>query len=130
MRYNIIVVGFFDAMGAAAMDFIFNQTEMTSVVSSEEYIPKFIQMKKDGQASFVKHVISLGDIKDPDQVEACNALGLTITLFKDVIKDGSEYTDAPEFTVQDKMQSYMFSYTSGTTGDSKGVKMTHNMIVR
>ena len=24
----------------------------------------------------------------------------------------------------------MFSYTSGTTGDSKGVKMTHNMVVK
>ena len=24
----------------------------------------------------------------------------------------------------------MFSYTSGTTGDSKGVKMTHNMIIK
>ena len=48
MRYNIIVVGFFDAMGATQMDFILNQTEMTTVVSAPEYIPKWIQMKKDG----------------------------------------------------------------------------------
>jgi len=25
--------------------------------------------------------------------------------------------------------TFMFSYTSGTTGDPKGVKLTHNMLV-
>ena len=42
MRYNIKIVGFFDAMGVDQMDFILNQTEMTTVVCAPEYIPKFI----------------------------------------------------------------------------------------
>ena len=47
-----------------------------------------------------------------------------------MIEDGSKYEDAPAFSTPDRMDAYMFSYTSGTTGDSKGVKTTHNMVVR
>ena len=47
-----------------------------------------------------------------------------------MLEDGSNLTNAPLFVNQEKMQPYMFSYTSGTTGDSKGVKMTHDMVLR
>ena len=59
MHYNITVVGFFDAMGAAQMDFILKQTEMSTIICAPDYIPKLVQMKKDGLATFVKNIISL-----------------------------------------------------------------------
>ena len=71
MRYNITAVGFFDAMGAAQMDFILNQTEMTTVVCAAEYIPKFIQMKSDGLAGTVKNIVSLGNSSDSGEVDKC-----------------------------------------------------------
>ena len=37
--------------------------------------------------------------------------------------------NAPAFVEADKNDVYIFSYTSGTTGDSKGVKLTHNNIL-
>jgi len=42
MHYKITVVGFFDAMGTASMDFILNQTQMTTIVCAPEYIPKLM----------------------------------------------------------------------------------------
>ena len=35
----------------------------------------------------------------------------------------------PEFTMPDIDDVYILSYTSGTTGDSKGVKLTHRNVV-
>ena len=42
MHYKIVVVGFFDAMGAAQMDFILNQTELSTMIVAPEYIGKLL----------------------------------------------------------------------------------------
>lgn len=46
------------------------------------------------------------------------------------VTDTRKTDDTPEFTKPEADDFYMLSYTSGTTGDSKGVKMTHNMIIK
>ena len=97
------------------------------MIVAPEYIPKLLQMKKDGLAGFVKNIISLGE---SDQQAGCEATGLNLVQFTDVIKKGADTSDAPTFEYPEKFDSYIFSYTSGTTGDSKGVKMTHNMILK
>jgi len=44
---------------------------------------------------------------------------------------GEEAQKAGTATVRESLPDdvYMFSYTSGTTGDPKGVKLTHKMII-
>lgn len=49
MRVNTTVIGFFDAMGADAVDFIIKQTELESIFASGEYVKKIIEFKKGGQ---------------------------------------------------------------------------------
>jgi hypothetical protein len=49
MRVKTSVVGFFDAMGEDAVDFIIKQTELTSVFVTKEYVDKLIKMKKAGK---------------------------------------------------------------------------------
>lgn len=41
----------------------------------------------------------------------------------------TDAASAPAFIEPSKDDVYMFSYTSGTTGDSKGVKLTHTNIL-
>jgi len=37
MHYNVTAVGFYDAMSAEQVDFILNQTEMKSLICTEDY---------------------------------------------------------------------------------------------
>jgi len=48
MRQNTTVIGFFDAMGPEAVDFIIKQTELETIFASGEYIKKVIEFKKSG----------------------------------------------------------------------------------
>jgi len=50
MHYKITTVGFYDAMGTSAVEFILNQTEMTTIICSGFYVGKLVQMKSDGMA--------------------------------------------------------------------------------
>ena len=45
MYNSITTVGFFDAMSVEQVDFILNQTEMTTLVVTPDYAKKIIAMK-------------------------------------------------------------------------------------
>lgn len=49
----------------------------------------------------------------------------------EVIEAGKAFEAAgkAKTTEPNKDHTFMFSYTSGTTGDPKGVKLTHKMII-
>lgn len=56
--------------------------------------------------------------------------GITIYTYEDILKEGAAAaSEVPAFEDPSKDDFYMFSYTSGTTGDSKGVMLTHNNIM-
>ena len=57
MHYNITSVGFYDAMSPEQVDFIINQTKMTSIVCSEDYAKKIIDMKKHGKATSITKLV-------------------------------------------------------------------------
>jgi len=57
MHYNVTTVGFYDAMGAEQVEYILNQTEMTSIVCAAEYAKKIIKMKKEGMAAHITSIV-------------------------------------------------------------------------
>ena len=77
MYFNFTTIGFFDSMGAEAVDFIMQQTELSCVFTEQAYIAKIIQMRKDHKADTIKFLISYDPVK-PADVEACKAIGITL----------------------------------------------------
>lgn len=88
-----------------------------------------VDMKKKGLAKFVKNIVLYDK---PDQAVAAEAeqQNLKLITFSDVMKAG-EQTPEKEmpFLESQPADVYIFSYTSGTTGDSKGVKLAHRNII-
>lgn len=50
MHFSITAVGFYDAMSVEQVDFILNQTEMSSMICSPDYAQKIVSMKESGKA--------------------------------------------------------------------------------
>jgi long-chain acyl-CoA synthetase len=77
----------------------------------------------------VKNIILFEEVKDPALLEKANGLGINILTYDQILKAGQECAAKTEFYVPKTEDVFMFSYTSGTTGDPKGVKLTHKMCI-
>lgn len=64
-------------MSAASVDYILNQTELTSIFASSDYINKVITMKKEGLAKTIKNLVAY-DLLTASQVEAAEKVGLKV----------------------------------------------------
>jgi len=80
--------------------------------------------------TLVHFVVFDTDLSDEDK-ELASKAGISIHQFEDVITKGKEVRGTDQATTFDAKPSdcVMFSYTSGTTGVPKGVKLSHKMLV-
>ena len=74
--------------------------------------------------SIVNVVLFDGSVSEKARAEATEQ-GLTVHMYQDLVKMGREHTEPVEFPELGPEDLYQLCYTSGTTGDSKGVKCTH-----
>ena len=58
-------------------------------------------------------------------VRKAEACGVSLRTFEDIIRIGKENRSGSPRTEPKPDDIYVISYTSGTTGDSKGVKLSH-----
>jgi len=129
MHYNITNVGFYDAMSIQAVDYILKQCELETIFCEGGLVKKIVEMKKKGLALSLKNLV-LNDEIEASVSSSASEAGLTLYTFANVLKTGSETAEAEiPFRESKPEDVYIFSYTSGTTGDSKGVKLAHRNIM-
>jgi len=57
MRSNVTIVPFFESLGAEAIAFVLNQTELSTICCEKKSFTTLLKLKKDGKIAGVKNLV-------------------------------------------------------------------------
>jgi long-chain acyl-CoA synthetase len=134
MHQKATVIGMYDTLGPDAIRFIVNQTKLSTISIAKEYIQKLCNVKledQDGKMETLKNLVVFEEDLSQEERTLAEKAGLAIFTMQEVIMKGREAKKNGEVNIEEPETDdcLMFSYTSGTTGDPKGVKLTHRMVM-
>lgn len=97
-RQGFMIVALYDTLGAEAIEYIVNQTEMEFIVASADKLNNITQLKS--RLPTIKHVIIMDhdNLKEADK-KAANEAGVEVHTFQQVEKIGEaikEETELPK----------------------------------
>mmetsp|Transcript_16150 Transcript_16150/g.34928 ORF Transcript_16150/g.34928 Transcript_16150/m.34928 type:complete len:681 (+) Transcript_16150:140-2182(+) len=121
---SIIPVPSYDTLGADSIAYVINQTNMKTMVCSEEVVENLITCKPQCP-SFL--VIVQMETPTEDQKAKAKAAGLVLLGFDEVVANGK--LKPAQLHPPQASDIATFCYTSGTTGDPKGALLTHENLI-
>jgi len=86
-------------------------------------------LQNDNKLHKLKNLVVFDEIENQEHKQLAEQAGLTIYTFNEVVEKGKEVKKSGNFSLDlpNKDDVFMLSFTSGTTGDPKGVEFTHKM---
>ncbi|KAI8569766.1 hypothetical protein RHMOL_Rhmol02G0302600 [Rhododendron molle] len=123
--HRLTCVPLYDTLGANAVEFIINHAEVTIAFVHEKKVQEVLKTFPD-TTKYLKTIVSFGDVT-PEQREEVKKFGLALYTWHEflVLGENKQY-DLP---AKKKSDICTIMYTSGTTGDPKGVMITNNGII-
>ena len=129
VRDSITIVTVYDTLGDIALEYIFNQTRLTTIVLEAKVLEKFYNLVKEQKTGKIKNLIVLDKDENEKFCEELKNLEFNILTWEQVAKEGEEKGNDVELHLPGPDTISTINYTSGTTGNPKGAKVTHNSII-
>lgn len=135
MSQSLFTVSIYDTLGPDTTEFIINHASLTAVCTSVSHIPTLLKLAP--RCPTLKLVISLDPLSNGTELlgnskkDLLNAMaadtGVQIHYIGDIEALGE--THPKSYRAPEPDHIVTINYTSGTTGDPKGVKLTHSNAV-
>ncbi|XP_003743184.1 long-chain-fatty-acid--CoA ligase 5 [Galendromus occidentalis] len=124
--FSQIIVSLYDTLGREALCFIINQASIEVVVcDTPEKIG--VLLKEKVNCPRLRRIVHTKEIPDDDIRKQAKALGVELIAFTEVEKLGEKNFRHPLPPTRNELATVC--YTSGTTGNPKGVMLSHKNIV-
>ncbi|KAK9274455.1 hypothetical protein L1049_021702 [Liquidambar formosana] len=123
--HGIYCVPLYDSLGAGAVEFIICHAEVSIAFMEEKKIPEVLKTLPNA-TKYLRTLVSFGKVA-PEQRDEVGKFGLDIYSWDEFLQLGNgKQFDLP---VTKKSDICTIMYTSGTTGDPKGVMISNESIV-
>ncbi len=123
--YGIVCVPVYDTYDSDAVRYILNHTEMTTLLTTPQLVPRIIELQKD--LKFLKNVIVCRTDKvDEAHAAALKSTGIETVTWNDLLAKNPGTLEPSPATGE---EWYTLCFTSGTTGTPKGAILTHSGVI-
>ena len=129
VRDSITVVTIYETLGDLAIEFILNQTKLTTIVIEVKATKKILELARQNRISNVKNLIVLDKEDDEETCNNLKNLGLNIYSWDEVAQKGNDEGQNIDLKKPNANTISTINYTSGTTGNPKGAKIKHSSII-
>ena len=129
MRDSITIVTIYETLGDKAVEFILEQSQVTTIVIEIKAIKKIYELAKRNKTFKLKNLLVIDKEDDEDTCKNLEMLGFIIYPWEYVVQIGKEKGVNIQLKKPEPEDISIINYTSGTTGLPKGVKVSHNSIV-
>lgn len=121
---NMTIVTAYDTLGEEGLLHSMNETGVDAIFTSAELLPTVAKVAK--QCHTLNLVVYNGEAKE-EHLELIKPLNLEVVSIQEVINLGQQHPIEPRTPEPEDLCCIM--YTSGSTGNPKGVMLSHKNIV-
>ena len=122
---SVTVVTIYDTLGEKAMEYIFKQTELETILIEACNLKTINKLIKENKANKLKNLIVVDSEDEPQLIEELKARGINIFTFDEIVETGK--TQGKDIILDPAKPETICTicYTSGTTGNPKGAMVSH-----
>ena len=132
---SITIVTIYDTLGMNSMEFIFKQTELSTILAESKNLGKILKLKEENKLANVKNIIYICCNEEDTNLEETKAklknVGLNLISYETIISTGQKCLEEKDKFILDKKYKkvlpddiFLICYTSGSTDNPKGVMIS------